>query len=166
MSKPDRSIVVMVAVYTTEMDGDLTLATLNQLKNDGKIEVIDVAVMVREGTSGHFEIKKSGQPTARTGAKRGAMAGGVLGVIFPPSVLALGAAGAVAGAVVGHFRDHGLDSDVLKEMGDTVPPGGSAIVAVIEERWVDQFSNVARGYGELTSYALDPEVAARLIGKQ
>jgi len=156
----------MVAVYTTEMDGDLTLATLNQLKKDGKIEVIDVAVMVREKTSGSFEIKKPGEPTARRGAKRGAMAGGILGVIFPPSILALGAAGAIAGAVVGHFRDHGLDTDVLKEIGDAVPDGGSAIVAVIEERWVDRFAKVAKGYGELTSYALDPDAAARLIGKQ
>ena len=166
MSKPDKPIVVMVAVYTTEIDGDLTLATLNQLKRDGKIEVLDVAVMVREGTSGSLELKKPGQPTAKRGAERGAMAGGILSVIFPPSVLALGAAGAVAGAVVGHFREHGLDTDVLKEMGDTVPRGGSAIVAVIEKRWVDQFTKVAKGYGELTSYALDPQAAARLIGKQ
>ncbi len=166
MSTPDQPIVVMVAVYTTEMDGDLTLATLNQLKEDGKIEVIDVAVMVREeGATGTFKIKQPGQPTATRGAKRGAMAGGVLGVIFPPSILALGAAGAIAGAVVGHFRDHGLDTDVLKEIGDKVPGGGSAIVAVIEERWVDQFARVAKGYGELTSYALDPEAAARLIGE-
>ena len=48
MSKPDKPIVVMVAVYTTEIDGDLTLATLNQWKKDGKIEVIDAAVMVSE----------------------------------------------------------------------------------------------------------------------
>ncbi len=166
MSKPDKPIVVMVAVYTTEIDGDLTLATLNQWKKDGKIEVIDAAVMVREGTSGSFEIKKPGEPTAKRGAKRGAIAGGLLSVIFPPSILALGAAGAVAGAVVGHFRDHGLDTDVLKEIGDRVPRGGSAIVAVIEERWVDQFAKVVKGYGELTSYSLDPEAAARLIGKE
>ena len=165
MSKPDNPIVVMVAVYSTEIDGDLTLATLNQMKKDGVIEVIDAAVMVREETSGSFKIKKPGQPTAKRGAKRGAVAGGILGVIFPPSVLALGAAGAVAGAVVGHFRDRVLDTNVLKEIGDKVPVGGSAIVAVIEERWVDQFATVAKGYGELTSYTLDPEAAARLVGK-
>ena len=39
-------------------------------------------------------------------------------------------------------------------------------MAVIEKRWVDQFAKVVKGYGELTSYALDPEAAARLIGKQ
>ncbi len=166
MSKPDKPIVVMVAVYTTEIDGDLTLATLNQWEKDGKIEVIDAAVMVRDGTSGSFEIKKPGEPSAKRGAKRGAIAGGLLSVIFPPSILALGAAGAVAGAVVGHFRDHGLDTDVLKKIGDRVPRGGSAIVAVIEKRWVDQFAKVVKGYGELTSYSLDPEAAARLIGKQ
>jgi len=166
VSKPDKPIVVMVAIYTTEIDGDLTLASLNQWKKDGKIEVIDAAVMVRDGTSGSFEIKMPGKPTAKRGAKRGAIAGGVLGAIFPPSILALSAAGAVAGAVVGHFRDHGLDTDVLKAIGDRVPRGGSAIVAVIEKRWVDQFAKVVKGYGELTSYALDPEAAARLIGKQ
>lgn len=167
MSKPDQSIVVMVAVYTTEIDGDLTLVTLNQMKEAREIEVIDAAVMVREeGDSGSFKIKKPGRPTAKRGAKRGAMTGGALGVIFPPSVLALGAAGAVAGALVGHFRDHGLDADVLKEIGDRVPGGGSAIVAVIERRWVDQFAKVAKGYGDLTSYALEPEAAARLIGKR
>ncbi len=164
MSKLDEPVVVMVAIYTTEIDGDLTLATLNQWKKDGKIEVIDAAVMVRDGNSGNFEIKKPGEPSAKRGAKRGAIAGGLLSVIFPPSILALGAAGAVAGAVVGHFRNHGLDTDVLKKIGDRVPRGGSAIVAVIEKRWVDQFAKIVKGYGELTSYALDPKAAARLIG--
>ncbi len=164
MSKLDEPVVVMVAIYTTEIDGDLTLATLNQWKKDGKIQVIDAAVMVRDGNSGNFEIKKPSEPSAKRGAKRGAIAGGLLSVIFPPSILALGAAGAVAGAVVGHFRNHGLDTDVLKKIGDRVPRGGSAIVAVIEKRWVDQFAKIVKGYGELTSYALDPKAAARLIG--
>ena len=56
MIKSVQPVVVMVAVYTTEIDGDLTLATLNQWKKDGKIEVIDAAVMVKKGLSGNFEI--------------------------------------------------------------------------------------------------------------
>ena len=51
MSKPDKPIVVMVAIYTTEIDGDLTLAPLNQWKKDGKIAGTDAAVMVRDGTA-------------------------------------------------------------------------------------------------------------------
>ncbi len=163
---PDSPITVMVAVYASEIDATLTLATLKQMDKDGEIELHDAAVLVREGLLNKLKIKETAELTPRKGALRGALAGGVLAVIFPPSILAMGAIGAAAGAALGHFTDQGFRNNLLKEMGEGIPRGGSAIVAVVDERWAERFAEVVKGYGKLTSYPLDEEASARLLGKR
>jgi uncharacterized membrane protein len=165
MSKPDGSLTVMAAVYTSEIDATLTLATLKQMDKDGEIEVHDAAVLVREGLSNKLEIKETAELTPKKGAKRGAVAGAIVGIIFPPSILAMGAIGAAAGAALGHFTDQGFDNNLLKEIGENLPPGGSAIVAVVEETWVGKFEAAVEGYVDLTTYALDAEAAAKLTAE-
>ncbi len=166
MSKPDGSLTVMAAVYASEIDATLTLATLKQMDKDGEIEVHDAAVLVREGLSNKLRIKETAELTPKKGAKRGAVAGAIVGIIFPPSILAMGAIGAAAGAALGHFTDQGFRNNLLKEIGEGLPRGGSAIVAVIEERWAEKFAEVVKGYNKVTSYSLDAEASARLMGKR
>jgi uncharacterized membrane protein len=166
MSKPDSPLTVMAAVYASEIDADLTLATLKQMDKDGEIEIHDAAVLVREGLSDKLKIKETAELTAKKGALGGVLAGGILAIIFPPSILAMGAIGAAAGAALGHFTDQGFKNNLLKEIGEGLPRGGSAIIAVIEERWAEKFAEVVKGYGKVTSYSLDAEASARLMGKR
>jgi len=156
----------MAAVYASEIDADLTLATLKQMDKDGAIEIHDAAVLVREGLSDKLKIKETAELTPKKGALGGVLAGGILAIIFPPSILAMGAIGAAAGAALGHFTDQGFKNNLLKEIGEELPRGGSAIIAVIEERWAEEFAEVVKGYGKVTSYSLDAEASARLMGKR
>jgi uncharacterized membrane protein len=123
-------------------------------------------VLVREGSSDKLKVKETAELTFKKGALGGALAGGLLAIIFPPSILAMGAIGAAAGAALGHFTDQGFKNNLLREIGEGIPRGGSAIVAVIEERWAEKFTQVVKGYGKVTSYSLDAEASARLIGKK
>ena len=166
MSKPDSPLTVMAAVYASEIDADLTLATLKQMDKDGAIEIHDAAVLVREGLSDKLKIKETAELTPKKGALGGVLAGGILAIVFPPSILAMGAIGAAAGAALGHFTDQGFKNNLLKEIGEELPRGGSAIIAVIEERWAEEFAEVVKGYGKVTSYSLDAEASARLMGKR
>ena len=65
----------------------------------------------------------------------GAGAGLLIGLIFPPALLASGLVGAAAGAGVGGLVSHAEKSEIKDEVQDDVPPGSSAIVALFEERW-------------------------------
>ena len=162
MSKPDSPLTVMAAVYASEIDADLTLATLKQMDEDGAIEIHDAAVLVREGLSDKLKIKETAELTPKKGALGGLLAGGILAIIFPPSILAMGAIGAAAGAALGHFTDQGFKNNLLKEIGENLPPGGSAIVAVVEETWLGKLETAIEGYSDLARYSLDAEAAAKL----
>ena len=166
MSKLEGTITVMVAIYDNEIDATLGLATLERMEQEGAIELQDAAVLVKDGSSGKLKIKETAELTSKKGALKGAVAGGIIGVIFPPAVLAMGAIGAAAGAVLGHFTDQGFKNNLLKEMGEGIPSGGSAFVVVVEERWVEELTKYVRRSGTVKSYPLDDEASARLLGRR
>ena len=95
--------------------------------------------------------------TTRTGFAWGAVAGVVLGVIFPPSILAsaatLGAAGAIAGKV-GNQLNKG---DVAKELADTLPPGSSGIIAIAHLRDVEKVKQEMPAATKVTSVPVSDE---------
>lgn len=166
MSQQDSPITVMVAMYDNEIDATIALATLERIETDGTLEIQDAAVLVKEGSSDKLQIKEKAELTPKKGALRGVAAGGIIGVIFPPAVLAMGAIGAAVGAALGHFTDQGFKNNLLKEIGESIPGGGSALVVVVEDRSLEELAKFVRRSGTLTSYPLDDEASARLLGTQ
>ncbi len=158
-------ISVVAAFYADEAKAKKMLVALQQMEKDGAIEVLDAAVMIKDEESGKLKITEQAELTKKKGAVGGALAGGLLAVIFPPSILALGAVGAMAGAAVGHFTDQGFDNNLLREIGENLPAGGSALVAVIEETWLERMNKAIEGYADLTRFALDADAGAQLMSR-
>jgi uncharacterized membrane protein len=65
------------------------------------------------------------------GALGGAVWGALIGLAFLSPWLGM-AVGAVAGAVAGKFTDIGIDDDFIRELGDKVQPGQSALFLLID----------------------------------
>ncbi len=162
MSDAASPISVYAAFYQTETKAGEVLAQLKQLDKDGTVDIIDAAVVVKAEDGRKLKINETAELTAKKGGVRGALVGGVLGIIFPPSILAMAAVGAAAGAAFGHFTDQGFDNNLIKEIGENLPPGGSCIVAVVEETLLAKLSTALEGYVDLARYSLDAEAAARL----
>jgi hypothetical protein len=57
---------------------------------------------------GKVKIEETADPSGKTWGKRGAIAGGVVGLIFPPSMIAGALVGGAGGGIWGKFRDTGL----------------------------------------------------------
>ena len=70
-----------------------------------------------------------------------------------------------AGRIRSEITDQGFDNNLLKEIGENLPSGGSVIVAVIEETWVGKLETALQGYVDLERYALDADAAA-VLGAQ
>ncbi len=162
MSQQSNPISLIAAFYRNETEAGEMLAQLKQMDKDGTIDIVDAAVMVKTDDGRKLKVNETAELTANKGGVRGALVGGVLGIIFPPSILAMAAVGAAAGAAIGHFTDQGFDNNLLKEIGENLPPGGSCIVAVVEETWIAKLSTALEGYVDLARYALDAESAAKL----
>ncbi len=155
-------ISVFAAFYRNETDAGEVLDRLKRMDSDGAVDIIDAALMIKAEDGRKVKIKETAELTPRKGGVRGAVVGGVLGIIFPPSILAMTAIGAAAGAALGHFTDQGFDNNLLKEIGENLPPGGSCIVAVVEETWLAKLSTALEGYVDLARYTLDADSAAKL----
>ncbi len=162
MSTPGGPITVVVAIYDNELDAAIALATLQRMEKGDEIELQDAAVLVKD-SSDKLKIKETAELTPKRGALKGAVAGGIIGIIFPPAVLAMGAAGAAAGAALGHFTDQGFKNNLLKEMGEEVPSGGSAFVVVVAHRWVEELTRYVQRSGTIKTYALDDAASVRLL---
>ncbi len=156
-------ISVVAAFYADEEKAAEMLAALEKMEKDGAIHLLDAAVMSKADDGGKLSIRERAELTTKKGAIRGAVAGGLLAIIFPPSILALGAVGAATGAAIGHFTDQGFDNNLLQEIGENLPAGGSALVAVIEETWLERLSAAIEGYADLSRFTLDADAGARLV---
>jgi len=120
--------------------------------------------VIAKDTEGKVKVLETAELTPKKGAGKGAIVGGVLAVIFPPSLLAGVILGGGIGALVGKFTDKGLfDNTELKEAAEELPNGSSAIVAVVEDKWVQQLATAIEGYDKLSQNALDAEFAADLM---
>ena len=111
------------------------------------------------------KFEETADPSGKKWAKRGAIAGGVVGLIFPPSIIASAAIGGGAGGLWGKIRDKGFKDEDLRELGDSLPPGSSAIIAIAEDRMVEQLESALSGYERIARHAVSAEGAAVIVAE-
>jgi uncharacterized membrane protein len=99
------------------------LKSVRALESGGQIGIEDTAA------EGKVTIHNEASTGTETGAVVGAVLGGLLFVIFPVAGIV---GGAVAGGLVGRAAAPGLDGKFVKEVGDDLPAGGSALFLQIK----------------------------------
>ena len=104
---------------------------LDELRRQGVIELGDAAVVER-GADGKVRLQQATNLVGM-GALGGAAWGALVGWVFLSPWLGL-AVGAAAGALAGRFTDIGIDDDFIRQVGETVGPGQSALFLLID-RW-------------------------------
>jgi uncharacterized membrane protein len=67
--------------------------------------------------------------------------------------------------VWGKIRDKGFKDDDLKEIGNSLPPGTSAIIAVAEDRMVEQLERSLAGYEKIAKHVVSAEAAAAIVAE-
>ena len=158
------TLEVFVATYDTEGGAADAAKAFKSAQRDGAIDLIDAAVVVHTA-EGKVTIDETADPSGKKWAKRGAIAGGVVGLIFPPSIILSAAVGAGAGGVWGKIRDKGFKDDDLKAIGNSMPPGTSAIIAVAEDRMVEQMERSLAGYEKIAKHVVSAEAAAAIVAE-
>jgi len=97
----------------------------------GAVGTYDAAVVTRDD-AGQVHVNKDEMAT-RHGGWGGAAVGAVVGILFPPSLIAGAAVGAAAGGVGGHLW-RGMSRADVKEFGDVIDDGQAALVIVGESK--------------------------------
>jgi len=147
----------IVAAFPSEEGASDALKELRGVDKD-LIAVKEAAVLIRT-TDGKLEIKESHH--VGKGAVLGGLAGAVVGVITGP-IGWVTVGGAAVGALAARLRDSGFPDERLREVGQALKPGTSALVAIIEHRWVKQVEEQLRAAG--VRYAIE-EVKADIASQ-
>ena len=127
---------MIVVAVDDEREAERILDTLKKMNRKDIVDLKSAAVIVRS-RSGKVRIRETKDFDAKQGAMAGALAGGVLGLL--KKHVARGALiGAAGGAVAGKVIDLGLKDSFLKEVGESLKPGSSAVVALVDFERVDR----------------------------
>jgi uncharacterized membrane protein len=126
---------LIVLTFKTETGADEMRDDLMRLQKEHLITLDDAAVVVR---------KQDGKPKVKqmtslvgAGALGGAFWGMLIGLLFFAPWLGL-AIGAVSGAVAGGLTDIGVDDKFIKEVGEQIEPGDSALFLLVREATPDK----------------------------
>jgi uncharacterized membrane protein len=158
---PDVPVDVIIAAYNNEQGASDALTKLQEAKKAGVISIKDAAVLKRDENN-----KLKITETADKGFGRGAMIGGVAGAAVgvlagPVGWAALG--GAAVGGLAAKLRDGGFPDDRLREIGESVQPGNSALVAVVEEVWVKNAQRILEEKAaKIVTNAISADIASQL----
>ena len=158
------TLEVFVAAFGSEDEAGAALKDFKAMDREGSIELIDAAAIVH-GADGKVRFEETADPSGKKWAKRGAIAGGVVGLIFPPSIVAGAAVGAGAGGIWGKVRDKGIPDEELRRVGESIPEGSSAIIAVAEDRMIERLQRGIQGYEKISRHALSADASAQLIAE-
>jgi uncharacterized membrane protein len=131
----DGPVFLYAATYVSLGDAEADYDMLLDLHDADLVGTYDVAVISKDG-EGKVHVKKHEKPTQH-GAWTGAGVGAVLGILFPPSLVAAAAVGAATGGVVGHLA-RGMSRSDMKEVGDLLDAGRAALIVVGESKIGEQ----------------------------
>jgi uncharacterized membrane protein len=133
---------------------------LFELQKQELITMDDAAVVVRN-EEGKTDVKQA-QSLVGTGALGGAFWGLLIGLIFLAPVFGM-AVGAVSGALGGKFSDIGIDDSFIKEVGETIGPGESALFMLVSDAQPERVLEELEPYNpELLETNLSPEDEEKL----
>src|SRR3954469_6953376 len=160
----DKTLEVFVAVYRDETSAGVAVDDLKSMERAGSIKLVDAALVVRDA-EGKVHFEETADPSGKKVAKRGAIAGGLIGLIFPPSIIVGAVVGGAGGGVWGKIRDKGFKDDELKAVGDSLTPGSSAIIAIAEDKVVERLQRGLEGYRNIARHAVSAEAAAAIVAE-
>jgi uncharacterized membrane protein len=157
----DVPVQVIVAAFNDLNGASQALTSLKEAKKERLIEIEDAAVLTKDA-DGKVKIKETADMRAGKGATIGAIAGGVVGLLAGPvGWAALG--GGVIGGLAAKLHDSGFPDDRLRQLAEGLTPDSSALVAVIDHRWVaDLERELARQGADVVTEGLRDDIAARL----
>ena len=135
---------VVVAVFE---DSYGARAALERLKGASDERLMKVkAAVLEKSYDGTLTVKETADMSGGKGAAIGGVLGGVIGLLAGPVGWAA-VGGAVIGGLAAKLRDGGFPDEQLQQTGESLKPGASALVAVIDERYLAQVEEALRQTG-------------------
>jgi uncharacterized membrane protein len=151
---------MIVFVFKDGTGAERMRDALGQLQKRQLVTLSDAAVVVRK-QDGKVKVKQA-VSLVGAGALGGAFWGMLIGLLLWAPWLGL-AIGTVSGALGGALTDVGVDDEFIKEVGNTIEPGHSALFLLVEDWTEDKvMDELTRFDAQVLQTSLSKEDEARL----
>jgi len=120
--------VVFVGAYVNVDDAKADFAGIKEMHKEAWLGPYEGVLFTKED-GGKVKILDRDSSIRAAGAGVGALVGGVIGLIFPPSIIGGAVVGGAAGALLGHFFGTFKRKDVA-EMGELLDEGNAGIIVI------------------------------------
>ena len=150
---------LIVTGFPDEFKADEVLLDLRKLEREYLIDLEDAAIVVRN-RHGKVKVKQT-QELVASGALSGGFWGLLIGMLFLHPLLGL--FGAAVGAISGALTDIGIDDNFIRELGNTIEPGTSAIFVLVRKSTPDKvLDDLSKFEGKVLRTSLSHEDEAKL----
>jgi len=146
----ERNYVLFVAAYDDEAAATTDFTAIKALEDTAVV----AAVVLSRDSDGKVEVKEHGGQIVKRGTAIGAVSGLVVGLFAPPLLLS-GLVGAGIGAGVGAIARHHEEKKIGVEAEEWLPAGSSAIVAVVDDLYLDRVEAAIEKATKKISKAID-----------
>ena len=151
---------LIVIAFGDEQTGFEMRAELAKLQKEYLIEMDDVVVVTRD-EEGDVKLHQAVNLTG-AGAVGGAFWGTLIGMIFLNPLLGA-AVGAGAGALSGKLRDIGISDEFMKDLGENLRNGTSALFVLVRKATPDKVLDRLKGFkGKILQTSLTHEKEEKL----
>jgi uncharacterized membrane protein len=158
----DNPIQLVVAAFQDEKTAKVALKELKRAQRAQLIKIENAAVL-RKDEKGKLHIKETGDLSGGRGAAFGGVAGAAIGLLAGPALVVPAAVGALVGGLTAKLRDKGFSDARLQALGEGLTPGSSAIIAVVEHKWVGKLEEaLAEIETDLLTLELQADIAEQL----
>ncbi len=153
MSSGD-NLALYVASYDDAASAKSDFESLKSAEgHDFKIEA---AVVMSRDADGKVDVLEKGDGDTGTGAVIGGGIGLVVGLFAPP-LLAATAIGAGIGALLGHLTKKHGEKEIGVELEQYFPPNSSAVVVVVDNKYLDRVEAALTKSDKQVSKAIDSD---------
>jgi uncharacterized membrane protein len=151
---------LVVLGFSNSTGADQVIPEVEALQRENLLQLADWARVIKR-EDGKVDVRQA-TSTAGAGAAGGALWGMLFGLLFlmPLAGLAIGAA---TGALMGKLSDYGIDDKFIKDVGNKIQPGTSALFLYVVSATTDRVVDRLRPYDpQLLRTSLSEDAEARL----
>jgi uncharacterized membrane protein len=134
---------LIALAFDNESGAEQMRDDLMRLQKEHLIGLDDAAIAIKD-KDGKVKIKQV-TSLAGVGALGGAFWGLLFGLIFFVPVFGL-VIGAAAGALAGKYSDVGVDDKFIREVGNSIQPGNSALFLLVRDATPDKVMDELKKY--------------------
>ncbi len=121
---------LVVAVFKDEGKAAAVIADMKEREDFPFVELDDAAVVIKR-KNGKIRIKQTKEITPGEGALGGSLLGLFTGIVTIINPLVVAIIGGVGGVLWGLFTDVGIEDRFMKEVGEDLVPGSSAVFVLV-----------------------------------